>query len=53
MRRSPKVQSIKDAGHKSPSTLSTIDTTPENLKHIDDLITNGRELFGPNQTSHL
>lgn len=43
--------SIKDAGNSSVYTLSKIDSTPDNMKKLNDLIAAGTELFGPsNQT---
>ena len=44
--------SAKDAGHKSPFTLTKLEPSPANFQRLDDLITGGRELFGPTNTCH-
>lgn len=41
--------SVKDASQKSDYSLSRLDPTPENLQTIEDKISGGKELFGPNQ----
>lgn len=44
--------SIKDAGSSSVYTLSKIDSTPDNMKILSDLIAAGTELFGPSNQTH-
>jgi len=44
--------SIKDAGASSVYTLSKIDSTPANMKKVNDLIAAGTELFGPSNRTH-
>lgn len=44
--------SAKDAGGRSPFTISKLDPTPDNFKKLDDLIANGQELFGPSNPVH-
>jgi len=43
--------SIKDLA--KPFTISRIDSTADNLKHVEEAIADGTELFGPNQPQHL
>ncbi|RYX82864.1 hypothetical protein EON83_17290 [bacterium] len=43
--------SIKDL-NKGPFTVSRLDSTPANQQHFDDAISQGTEIFGPNQTTH-
>lgn len=42
--------SIKDLA--KPFTISRLDSTPDNLKHFDDVVAGGTEVFGPNQPIH-
>jgi len=42
--------SIKDLS--KPFTIARLDSTTENAKHFDDAISNGVEVFGPNQAAH-
>ncbi|EAQ81747.1 hypothetical protein [Blastopirellula marina] len=44
--------SAKDAGHRSPFTISSLSPTPENFQKLDELINSGTELFGPNTPIH-
>ena len=42
--------SIKDLA--KPFTVSKLDSTPDSVKHFDEAILNGMEIFGPSQTVH-
>lgn len=42
--------SIKDLA--KPFTISKLDSTPENVRHFDDAIAQGVEVFGPNHPTH-
>lgn len=42
--------SIKDLA--KPFTISTLDASAENLKHFEDVVAEGEELFGPDQPTH-
>ncbi len=44
--------SVKDAGQKSDFAIGRIDPTPPNLQTVDDLVSAGTELFGPNIPMH-
>lgn len=45
--------SAKDAGDKSPYTLSIIEPTESNFLIIEELVQRGTQLFGPDQRSHV
>lgn len=42
--------SIKDL--TKPFTISRLDSKPDNLKHFDEAVRNGTEVFGPIQSKH-
>lgn len=44
--------SAKDAGKKSDFTITRLEPTPANFQKLDNLISSGRELFGPNTQTH-
>jgi hypothetical protein len=44
--------SAKDAGQRSPFTITKIEATPANFKSLDDLLAASRELFGPANPIH-
>jgi hypothetical protein len=44
--------SAKDAGDKSPYTLSVMEPTEANFQALENLISGGTELFGPNHPTH-
>ncbi len=44
--------SAKDAGKRSPFTISKLAPSQVNFQKLQDLIDSGTELFGPNQTTH-
>jgi len=44
--------SAKDAGGKSPFTISKMEPTPANFQKLDALIGGGTELFGPSTPTH-
>lgn len=45
--------SIKDAGHNDYLTVSSVEASDKNINKIDELASNGQEIFGPSQTNHL
>ena len=44
--------SAKDAASNDVFTITSIDPSPTNLKHIDNIIDNGEEWFGPANPNH-
>jgi hypothetical protein len=44
--------SAKDAGKKSDFTITKLEPIPANLQKLDNLLSSGTELFGPNRPNH-
>jgi hypothetical protein len=45
--------SAKDAGQSTDFTVSRIEPYAANMKQVDELVANGKRLFGPGQLEHL